>query len=82
MDAQRGAVLDSATGILRGMTHREVIAARKPITTLFPRTAIVLTAKMLVSAFFQARQTRAQGRKTWIDAHFWQLPQLAQCWQL
>jgi gluconolactonase len=30
MDAQRGAVLGSATGILRGMTHREVIAARKP----------------------------------------------------
>jgi hypothetical protein len=81
MDARRAAVLGWATGFLRGMTHREVIAARKPRKFL-PRTAIVLTAKMLVSAFFQARQTRAQGRKTWIDAHFWQLPQLAQCWQL
>jgi hypothetical protein len=78
MDAQRVAVLGSPPGILRGMAHREVIAERKPHNSPFPRTAIVLTAKMLVSAFFQARQTRAQGRKTWIDAHFWHYRPLGQ----
>jgi hypothetical protein len=34
MDAQRGAVLGLATGILRGVTHREVIAARKSQNSL------------------------------------------------
>ena len=54
MDARRIAVLRWGTGILRGMPHREVIAARKSQKLSFSRTAIVLTVKMLVSAFFSS----------------------------
>jgi hypothetical protein len=77
MDAQRGAVLGLATGFLRGVTHREVIAARKSQNSL-SAYGNRPDAQMLVSAFFQARQTRAQGRKTWIDAHFWHYRPLGQ----